>query len=252
QGVRVFFLRHAVEALDEFLDPLPPMPTDDRRRDFVSDAVAEIRRMTGAGADPLPNSGDDFLDLARFVQEGHVLSPVEADHDPEPVLQGHVQKPTWRTRVDPYDVETVRRHEGEIPCDHLRIQALLAVVVDEERAVADAPDPELLLPDVQELPADRRAADDQRPFDGDCRCDLGHVHHSFETDKTLAESGAIPRSSGSGAPVLARSSVFSPRHTRPRAEGLAGFSQSPAGLRTSDGFGGPVERPGERKNRFHF
>src|SRR6184192_3018336 len=138
------------------------------------------------------------------------------------------------------------------PFDHLRIQSLLAVVVDEERAVADAPDPELLLPDVQELPADRRAADDQRPFDGDCRCDLGHVHHSFETERTLAESGAIPRSSGSGAPVLARSSVFSPRHTRPRAEGLAGFSQSPAGLRTPDGFGGPVERPGERKNRFHF
>ena len=154
--------------------------------------------------------------------------------------------------MDPHHVDTVRGHEGEIPCDHLRIQALLAVVADEERAITDASDPELLIPDVQELPADRRAADDQRPFAGDFRCDLGHVHHSFGTERTLAESGVILRSSGSGAPVLARSSVFSPRHTRPGVEGLAGFSQSPTSLRTSNRFGRPVERPGERENRFHF
>src|SRR5207245_2743091 len=117
-------------------------------------------RTACAGAHPPPDSCGDFLDLARVVHECHVLSPVEADHDPKPVLQGHVQEPARRTRVDPHHVETVRGHEGEIPCDHLRIQALLAVVADEERAITDASDPELLIPDVQELPADRRATDD--------------------------------------------------------------------------------------------
>src|SRR2546425_742536 len=89
--------------------------------------------------------------------------------------------------------------------------ALLAVLVDEEGAVAHAADPELLLSHVQELPANGGARRDRGLFHGSVRCDLGHVHH-------LIDDGADAR--------------FVPRFTRPSGSGasvLVGFSGPPPG-----------------------
>ena len=40
--------------------------------------------------DPSPDSVLDFPGPAGLVQEGHLLAPVQPDHDPEPVLLGYI------------------------------------------------------------------------------------------------------------------------------------------------------------------
>ena len=86
EGVRILILRDPVQALDELLDAAPPVPSDDGRGDFVADAVAEDRRVSRARADPPPDPVLDLPDLARLVQEGHMFSPVQPDHDSQAVF----------------------------------------------------------------------------------------------------------------------------------------------------------------------
>src|SRR3989442_396029 len=133
EGVGILLLRDAIEPLDEPLDPPPSVPTHDRCRDLVSDAVAEHGGMVGTNPDPSPDAAFNFFDLAGLIQEGHVLTPVEPHHDPKPVLQGDVEEPARRTRVDPNDVEAVRGHLGEVSFHRLGREPLLADLIDEER-----------------------------------------------------------------------------------------------------------------------
>ncbi len=86
-----------------------------------------------------------------------MFPPVEPHHDPEAVPEGRVEEPPRRTRVDPDDVEAVRGHLGEVSFHGLCGEALFAVLVDEERAVADSANPELFVSQIEELPTNRGA-----------------------------------------------------------------------------------------------
>src|SRR5207253_3381860 len=97
-----------------------------------------------------PDAAFNLFGLAGLIQEGHVLTPVESHHDPKPVLQGDVEEPARRTRVDPNDVEAVRGHLGEVSFHRLDREPLVAVLIDEERAVADAANPELVFSHIEE------------------------------------------------------------------------------------------------------
>src|SRR2546428_6845148 len=138
---------------------------NDRRWDLVSDAVAEHGGMVGTNPDPSSDAGFDFFDLAGLIQEGHVLTPVEPHHDPKPVLESDVEEPARRTRVDPNHVETVRGHLGEVSFHRLDREPLLPGLIYEERAVADAPNPELFFSRIAELSSNRRAPHARRPVD---------------------------------------------------------------------------------------
>ena len=94
---------------------------------------------------------------SALVEEGDVLLPRQVDHHPQPVLLRGIEQPRGGYRVDADGVEPAAAIwaksrstiSGEPESAHRG--------AGRERPVGDAPDPELLVADVEELATDHRS-----------------------------------------------------------------------------------------------
>ena len=147
----------AAEPLEKPFHPVAAVPAHDRRRDLVSDRVAEERGVTstalGLGGDP----GCDVGGAPAVVEEGDVLLPGQAGHHPETVVQRGIEQPRWRRRVRPHRVDALRGHGGEVGIDLRAGAEPLALAVGAKGAVGDASHPQPLVADGEKLPVDTRS-----------------------------------------------------------------------------------------------
>ena len=101
--------------------------------------------------------GHQRLHVGRALpvdQVPDVLLGGESDHDAEAVALRDVQERAWRHRMgDAHGVDAGRRHLAEVALHLREVLVLIPLGVGRERAVGDAADVELLVPDEQELPA---------------------------------------------------------------------------------------------------
>ena len=149
--------------------------------------------MRGGGAHGRPH---DVLDLglatlAALGDEPDVALDGDPDHHVQPVTPRRVEEPERRHGVGAHGVEAGRRHQCEIALDDVGGGHLAAVRLWTKRAVGDAADVELLIPDEQELAthARRRSGSSGRGSRRvRCRCNL----RDFEY---LPPQGAVERSS---------------------------------------------------------
>ena len=143
----------AAQAREKALDPRAPLPAHDRRRDLVSDRVAEHGRVTRARPDRRAYRLLDPVGGAR-VEKRDVLLPGDPDHDQQAMLLREVEQPRLRRRVHPHSVDAGARHLGEVRGGGLSIES--AVRVRAERPVRDALDDQLLLAEIERLATNHR------------------------------------------------------------------------------------------------
>ena len=154
QGRGILAANRAAQPLEEPLHPAASVPPDDRRRDLVPDRVHQDRRVAGTAADRRADPPLDGVAPRGLVQEGHVLLPGKADHDPQPVSLGRIEKPAWRHRVGAERVEAVRGDGYEIALDLVAGAVLVPVCVRPEGPVRGPAHQQLLVPDEKILAAD--------------------------------------------------------------------------------------------------
>ncbi len=101
-----------------------------------------------------------LLDVRRVgpvYEKADILLRREADHDAEAMAVGGVQQRARRHGVRDADrVEAVGRHLSEVALDDLEVAILVAVLIGAECAIGDPADPELIVVNVQKLPARTR------------------------------------------------------------------------------------------------
>ena len=85
------------------------------------------------------------------VQECDGAFDRQADHDAKPVSLCGVQHPAWRRSICADAVDTVGRHQGEVPLHHRRGRELVSPIVGLESPVGDAANVEFLAADEDEL-----------------------------------------------------------------------------------------------------
>ena len=128
-----------------------PMPADDRRRNLVAERghqhagmVAQLRDAVGDGAADGPGRGG-------VVEEGDVLRPRDAHHEPQPGVGRGVEDRRRRHRVSADRVDAEGAHRLEVGDDLMEGRKLLAARVRGERAVGHALGVEPLVASEQEL-----------------------------------------------------------------------------------------------------
>ncbi len=154
QARGILAANRAAQPLEEPLHPAAPVPPDDRRRDLVPDRVHQDRRVAGTAADRRADPLLDGVAPRGLVQEGHVLLPGKADHDPQPVSLGRIEKPARRHRVGAERVEAVGGDGYEIALDLVAGAVLVPVCVRPEGPVRGPAHQQLLVPDEKILAAD--------------------------------------------------------------------------------------------------
>ena len=110
--------------------------------------------MAGTAADRRADPLLDGVAPRGLVQEGHVLLPGKADHDPQPVSLGRIEKPARRHRVGAERVEAVGRNGGEVPLDLVAATVLVSERIRAKRSVGGPAHQQLLVPDEKILAAD--------------------------------------------------------------------------------------------------
>ena len=111
-----------------------------------------------------PYSGNHgFSDLLlgrRAVEKGYVLRPRQSDEDLQTGQLCGVEQPERRHREHPDGVDAGFGHQCEIGIDHLVVRELRPMTALWERAVSDALDEVLFVPDKKEfaLHPDRRGS----------------------------------------------------------------------------------------------
>ena len=152
QRLRVLGLSHIVETLDEALDFFPAVPAHDRGRDLVADGVGEDPGMAGTGPHPLPL--DDGGCQLPVVEEGDMLLPGQADHDPQAVLLSDIEEPARRYGVGAHRVDIVGCNLGEIAIYNFRTMIFTIIFVRFEGAIGYSSYIKLLGPSKKEFPLD--------------------------------------------------------------------------------------------------
>src|SRR5437764_1070363 len=149
---RVLVLRRPVETFDEALDPLAAVPPHDPRGNLVTYYVAEDSWMAGACTNRVPDPEFDRSRPPRFVEEGEVLLPGDADEDPQSMGSGEMEDPRRGHYVGAHRVDSVRRHRSEVGCDDLGAGEEVARY-PAKRSVSASAAIELLVAGTQALPA---------------------------------------------------------------------------------------------------
>src|SRR5260370_21853283 len=95
--------------------------------------------MAGANPDLGAKAGFEIAGHLPVDQISGILLGREADHDPQPMLRGYIEKRARRDRVRYANgIEAERRHLGEIALDQPIVGIFAAGLVRPERAIGDA------------------------------------------------------------------------------------------------------------------
>ncbi len=70
----------SIEPLEEFLNATAAVPAHDGAGNFVSDRVAQNRRMSGACTHSRAHTLSDGMDSSGIVKERYVLFPRDSNH----------------------------------------------------------------------------------------------------------------------------------------------------------------------------
>ena len=158
EPARVLVLDHPIQAREVPLNPAATQPARDRRRDLVTQRVAQQGGMTRAALNLRANQRLDVRGAAAVDEISHVLLGREPDHDVQAVPRRNVEQRPGRHRVgNAHGVDAVRRHLGKVPLDLRDVVVFVALRIRLERAVGHAADGKLLVAEEEELAAHARA-----------------------------------------------------------------------------------------------
>ena len=141
-----------VQFAQEALDPALAVPADDGRWNLVAEGGHQHRRVIAQFVDAVDHRAADPAHGLRVVEEGDVLRPRQADHDPKAGLLRQVEDGPAGQGVDPHSVDAERPHLREVGGHLAERRELVATRVRGKRAVGHALGKELFAPGGEELP----------------------------------------------------------------------------------------------------